>query len=234
MAGLKRITAWLKQHPSLYDLIRHRIYARIRSSNRRRIFSNIYQSNSWDGEESRSGIGSSLAATEALRAALPRVVAEFKVKSFLDIPCGDFHWMRSVSLGVDRYIGADIVDAVVANNNRLYSDRGTFMRLDLMADRLPQVDAIFCRDCFIHFSIREIWKALHNIRRAAPNYFMTTTFPDCMTNIDTVTPYWRPINLQAAPFNLGKPILLLKDFSTNQESRQGNYLGVWRVSDMVF
>jgi hypothetical protein len=35
------------------------------------------------------------------------------VKSLLDIPCGDFHWMRRVNLQGLSYVGADIVRELI-------------------------------------------------------------------------------------------------------------------------
>jgi hypothetical protein len=37
----------------------------------------------------------------------------------LDIPCGDFNWMKLLNLGVD-YIGADIVGELIAENRRRF------------------------------------------------------------------------------------------------------------------
>ena len=35
----------------------------------------------------------------------------------LDIPCGDFYWMKEVDLKDIEYIGADIVDELIKKNN---------------------------------------------------------------------------------------------------------------------
>jgi hypothetical protein len=232
MSQSKKTIAWLKQYPIVYDFLRHQLYSRVRSFNRRKIFLDAYQNNLWDGEATYSGIGSSLEATEALRAVLPKIIAELEVKSLLDVPCGDFYWMRCASLKIERYIGADIVLALIEQNNRLYSNWGNFIYADLLRDRLPKMDAIFCRDCLVHFSLREVHRALRNIGRAAPKYLMTTTFPDCAKNVDTVSPYWRPLNLEIAPFNFPAPLFMVKDFSADQRNDQGKHLGVWRTADI--
>jgi SAM-dependent methyltransferase len=232
MRQSEKIVAWLKQYPAVYGFVRHQLYGRLRSFNRQKIFLNVYRNNYWDGAASLSGIGSSLETTAPLRAALPDVIAELDVKSLLDIPCGDFHWMQHIPLQIDKYIGADIVPALIEENTQRYSGRVNFICLDILKDKLPRVDAIFCRDCLVHLSIREVHKALHNIGRSSSKYLMTTTFPECLENIDTVTPYWRALNLEIAPFNLPKPLLLIKDFSADQRNDQGKYLGVWRTADL--
>jgi hypothetical protein len=222
----------IKAHPSLYEFLRYRLYARFRSVKREQIFRKIYQTNYWGNDFSVSGPGSSLKSTENLRKTLPLLVAAVGARSFLDIPCGDFQWMKHVPLGVERYYGADIVFSLVESNQKTFGDRGNFLRLDLLRDKLPSVDIVFCRDCLIHLSFREINLAINNIRNAAPRYIFTTTFPDHQANVDTVTPYWRPLNLQLAPFNFPAPIYLIKDCSDSEYDYQGKCLGIWRVQDL--
>jgi hypothetical protein len=173
-----------------------------------------------------------LESTQGIRKALPNLVATLGVRQILDIPCGDFRWMKDVTLGVERYIGADIVRPLIQNNRKVFGDRGEFLRLDLLRDRLPSADIIFCRDCLVHSSFREIRLALQNIKAAAPKYFVTTTFPYHKENLDTVTPYWRALNMQLMPFNFPEPGHLIKDFSDAQRNDQGKYLGVWYTDDL--
>lgn len=222
----------IKRCPFLYDSFRHQIYSRFRTFKRQEIFQSIYRENSWDDIATVSGVGSSLSATEMLRSELPLVIEKLQIKSLLDIPCGDFHWMQSLHQKIDRYIGADIVAELIDENIRRYPDAGQFIRLDLIKDRLPGVDAVLCRDCLVHLGFREVRRALRNVRISAPKYLMTTTFPACSKNVDTVTPYWRPLNLEIAPFNFPKPLFSIRDFSATQRNDQGKYLGVWRATDL--
>jgi hypothetical protein len=206
----KRLLHFLKKHPVLYEFLRYDIYARIRSIDREHVFLKVYENNYWDGVCSISGPGSSLESTQAVREALPNLLAKLGARSILDIPCGDVQWMKDVPLG----------------------ERGEFFHLDLLRDRLPSADVIFCRDCLVHLSFREIQLALHNIKMASPKHFITTTFPYHKANADTVTPYWRALNMQLSPFNLPQPIHLIKDFSDVQGNDQGKYLGVWYTDDL--
>ena len=229
---MRRLLSSLKKHPSLYEFLRYDIYARMRSINREHIFFKIYEDNYWDGDISMSGPGSSLQCTQAVREALPNLLAALGASSILDIPCGDFQWMKDVRLGVKQYIGADIVLPLIQNNREVFGDRGEFFHLDLLRDRLPSADIIFCRDCLVHLSFREIHLALQNIKTASPKHFITTTFPYHTKNADTVTPYWRALNLQLSPFNFPQPIHLIRDFSDAQGNDQGKYLGVWCTDDL--
>ena len=229
---MKRLLRSLKKHPALYEFLRYDIYARIRSIDREHVFLKVYENNYWDGDCSISGPGSSLESTQAVREALPNLLAKLGARSILDIPCGDVQWMKDVPLGVEQYIGADIVLPLIQKNREIFGERGEFFHLDLLRDRLPSADVIFCRDCLVHLSFREIQLALDNIKMASPKHFITTTFPYHKANADTVTPYWRALNMQLSPFNLPQPIHLIKDFSDVQGNDQGKYLGVWSTDDL--
>ncbi len=229
---MKRLLRSLKKHPALYEFLRYEIYARIRSIDREHVFLKIYKDNYWDGVNSISGPGSSLESTHTVRKALPNLLAKLGARSILDIPCGDFQWMRDVPLGVEQYIGADIVLPLIQNNREIFGERGEFFHLDLLRDRLPPADIIFCRDCLVHLSFREIRLALQNIKIASPKHFITTTFPYHKENADTVTPYWRALNMQLSPFNFPQPLHLIQDFSNAQVNDQGKYLGVWYTDDL--
>src|SRR3954453_10803029 len=77
------------------------------------VFQKIHQTNLWGSDASVSGLGSQLNSTARLRELLPGLLHELNARTLLDIPCGDFRWMSQVELPIERYIGADIVDAVV-------------------------------------------------------------------------------------------------------------------------
>src|SRR4030095_17197839 len=77
-------------------------------------FTRMYETNLWAGEESRSGDGSSLAATAGVRAGLPGLLHQLGVRRLIDIPCGDVHWMSHVDLaaaGGIHYVGGGIAGA---------------------------------------------------------------------------------------------------------------------------
>lgn len=227
MSALRAAIARLKRYPRLYDFARHQVYARIQSTRRRSIFEDAFRRNLWDGTESVSGIGSSADATQALRAALPAALARHGIASMLDVPCGDAHWMSSVPLGAIRYTGADLVAPLITQNKARHGALGHFVCLDLLHDELPRADLVFCRDCLVHLSLRDARRALDNILRAKPRYLMMTTLPGCTDNIDTVAPYWRPLNMMRPPFNLPPPLEYLVDRVPDQ------FIGVWRLGEQA-
>lgn len=182
-------------------------------------------------DEFRSGDGSSLKQTEVIRKEFPRLVATYQLQSVLDIPCGDFNWMRTVDLNIP-YTGADIVDDIVRGNERKYAcGNRTFVKLDLTRDELPKVDLVLCRDCLFHFSYKDIYLALDRILRSGSIYLLTTTNTGVSQNRDIVTGEFRRLNLQIAPFCLPKPILLIDEKSPNPNTPD-KHLALWRIADL--
>ena len=217
-------------------LYRSRVGASLRvgqGRSAREIFRNIYNSNYWGNSDSRSGAGSDLKQTDVIRRELPELFEEFNVRTMVDIPCGDWHWMKEVAFDID-YIGADIVPELIQLNQELYgNDSRRFMTLDLTKDVLPRVDLVFSRDVLVHLSFNDIFSAFHNIKHSDSKYFLTTTFTARDSNIDIPTGHWRPLNLQKAPFNLPEPLMLINENCTEGDGSWGDKsLGLWMVRDL--
>lgn len=188
----------------------------------------------WGKFESLSGSGSSLDQTAAVREALPGLIQEFGIQSILDLPCGDFNWMKHVKLGNCLYIGADIVAPLIEQNNTKYrSAQREFMHLDVTKDKLPHVDLVVCRDLLVHLSIQDIWLALRNFKAAGIRYLLTTTFmysrPDLNSSI--LSGGWRTVNLQKSPFNFPKPLVVINEHCTEQNGIYNDKsLALWDLS----
>lgn len=187
------------------------------------------------GGESLSGPGSSLAQTVRLRDALPGVLRELEVRSLLDAPCGDFHWMKDVALDGIAYIGGEIVSELIWRNVQKYSSsHRKFMQLDIVSGALPTVDAVFCRDCLVHLSNADSLLALRNMAWAS-RYLLLTTFTDVhRVNQDTVSPAWRVLNLCREPFNLPAPLLLINEGCSEENGAFADKsIGVWKSEDIL-
>jgi glycosyltransferase involved in cell wall biosynthesis len=197
------------------------------------VFEDIYQKNVWGNSESHSGHGSSASATRFLRTALSQLLSDLGVKSMLDVPCGDFNWMRLLDLPVD-YFGADIVPQLIEANQRKYSRPGrAFTLLDVVKDPLPNSDLVFSRDLLVHLSEQDIRSALANIIESGAKYLVATTFTSRDKNVDIETGQWRPLNLQRPPFSFPPPLRLI-----NERCEEGDglwadkCLGVWDINDL--
>ncbi len=207
---------------------------RMRSSTPERVFTEIYRRNRWRGRDSVSGTGSDLEQTAHLLRQLPTLLRDFRIQTLLDIPCGDFHWMRRLQLGDIVYTGADIVGEMIDENNARYASEGVSFRvLNLLEDPLPRVDLVFCRDCLVHFSHADVRRALRTLIESRSAYLLTTTFPSRRENRDIVTGEWRPLNLEAAPFHLPPPLRLIEEHCTEKDGAyQDKALGLWRLEDV--
>lgn len=188
------------------------------------VFRRIALENRWDGTESLSGPGSTLQATERLRAALPALLDRHEVRSVLDIPCGDAHWIGQALPPGIAYAGADIVPELIARNRQDKAHLGRFEVLDLVTDPLPPADLVLVRDCFIHLPNRTILQALANLRRSGARLLLTTTYPGRSDNPDIEIGGFRPIDLQRPPFGLPPP---LETIPETEGATSGKAMGLW-------
>lgn len=198
----------------------------------KKVFTDIYQSNCWGSKESKSGAGSAVDSTRFVRAGLERIIKQYNIKSILDIPCGDFNWMRHTDLQGTKYIGCDIVEELVESNRSKYPET-KFECLDVITSKLPQADLIFCRDCLGHLAHREVKAALLNMSRSGATWLMTTTFPNHKQNKSIRTGQWTTINLETPPFSLPPPTdLANEDCQELYPHFNDKSLGLWRMQDI--
>lgn len=196
-------------------------------------FERIHATNMWGADTSVSGLGSEDAATATLRAKLPKLLDDLGVSVLLDAPCGDAGWIAQAQLGAIRYVGIDIVPAIVS---RLLDEcplPGKYLLADITCDPLPQADAILCRDCLVHLSFENIKRVIDNFRRSGARWLITTTFPEWRRNYDCEDGDWRALNLERPPFKWRPPIYLLVEGC--QEAGGGwadKSLGVWLIADL--
>jgi hypothetical protein len=195
-------------------------------------FRRIYESNHWGAAE-RSGAGASHDQAAAVLAQLDTIIGELRIRTLLDVPCGDFAWMQFLRAGV-QYIGGDVLPELVAANDRRWSGPSRrFAVIDILQDELPDADLLLCRDCLVHFSFADIATALRNVRRSRCEWLLTTTFPRCAVNEEIVTGDWRPINLERAPFELPTPRRLLDEQCTEGDGTFADKsLALWRVAEL--
>ena len=200
------------------------------------MFGQYYSENRCGNSETVSGNGSTLEQTHVVHSVLPTLLADLGAISLLDLPCGDFHWMRHVPLDAGiHYLGADVVEPLVARNQQLFgSARVRFLRLDVLGDRIPPVDLILCRDCLVHLPEREIRRALVNLCRSGSQWLLTTTFPGRRSAKDIALGQWRPLNLEAEPFCLPPPVRLIVERCTEGNGRFADKsLGLWHLHDVA-
>lgn len=189
------------------------------------IFNQIYGDNVWGSSESRSGTGSHIGTTVKVRKTLPVLWEKHNIKTFLDVPCGDYNWMKEVDKKNIVYIGGDIVPEIIDRNNQNYrSENIVFAIMDITADNLPKVDMIFCKDCLQHLSYDSVFRALRSFKKSGSKYLLTTSYPKTWYNWDICNGDYRPLNLRKKPFKLPKPIYKIHEISKEIEPDKCLYL----------
>ena len=198
-------------------------------------FQRIHETNLWGADTSVSGVGSELTATAAIRERLPGLLKELGVRSMLDAPCGDHRWMANLDLGIDSYVGMDIVPSIVEALQQRYrrDAHRSFMLGDLTKDPLPHCDLILSRDCLVHFSFATLAQAMRNLKASGATWLLTTTFPDLERNDDIEDADWRPLNFQRAPLNWPAPREVINERCTEAGGAYADKsLALWRLSDL--
>jgi len=214
---------------------RNNAVAKYKRLKTKEVFTDIYINNHWKSRKSISGVGSEIEQTRSLIAELEKLINDMNIKSILDIPCGDFTWMKMVDLTGIKYTGADIVDDLIKNNTELYGkDTGRkFIVMDLITEPLPENELLIVRDCLVHLSFNDAKAAIENIRTSGCRYLLTTTFPGYRSNYDITTGGWRRLNLNKEPFCFPDPILIINENCTEE---YGNFrdksMALWEISKL--
>jgi hypothetical protein len=192
---------------------------------RKEAFEAIERERRWG--EQKSGPGSTLDATRIPREIIARIVADYRITSILDAPCGDFGWMSLLlpQLPV-QYVGVDIVPTLIAANSTAFPQYA-FRRADFVSDPLPQAQLILCRDALQHLPVRDIKAALQNFSRSGAEYLLTSThlrryglrnWQHCPAG------RCRDRNLLLPPFSLPDPIVIYAE-----QGSEHKYLALWRL-----
>lgn len=198
-------------------------------------FEEIYRTNHWKNYESVSGPGSTLVYTDPLIPEIQKLIKLYEIRTMIDAPCGDFNWMKKVDLDKVIYLGLDIVPEIIETNQRKYATGAiNFAIADITRDTIPKTDLIFIRDCLVHFSYKDIFKTLENVKQSGADYLLTTTFTSPHLNFNISTGDWRPINLQRSPFYFKPPIYKIEDnFKDPSAGNElGKILGLWKIKDI--
>jgi SAM-dependent methyltransferase len=180
------------------------------------IFTRIFEQNTWGSAESRSGPGSTPARAADFIDDLVDLLRRLGARVLVDAGCGDFQWAGRIADVVERYVGIDVVADLIARHQADHADaRRSFVCGDLATVDLPQADVILSRDTLVHLSFEDIGRVVRNFRRSGSRYLLTTTFVARGRNDDIATGDWRPIDLQAPPFDFPAPIETIDERCTH-------------------
>lgn len=155
--------------------------------------------------ESRSGGGSAIENTAVIRAILPELLID--VNSFLDVPCGDFHWMKLVREAVPSfdsiYLGLDIIPGMVEQNAKRYPH--TRFAVMAVEDMKSSHDLVLMRDLLQHVSTPRQRRILEALKQTGSTWLLINYETRCERNAHVARDFagfaWTPLNLELPPFN---------------------------------
>lgn len=209
---------------------------------RNMIFSSIYAVNHWNKYKKIntnnlqvSGPGSDPESLQIknLIVNLNKFIKDFQIKSILDMPCGDFSWMKKiVELNKDlKYTGFDIVGEIIDHNNKRFSSNNIkFFKKDILEQsNFDGYDLIFVRDFFIHIPTDDILKIISILAKSKIRFFATNQYQNNLFNKNIVIGQHRKINLSIEPFNLPKPFMQIIDSNINDD----RYLSIYSINQIL-
>ena len=154
----------------------------------------------------RSGPGSTVEHTSVYRDFLSDFIRYNNIRSVLDLGCGDMEVMSNVNLHGAEYLGVDVIAGRISDNAKRFPTL-KFEHRDLMTYEIPEVDLVICKDVIQHWTNQEIRAFLVRLMTAPVKVALITNCNYGSTvNLDISTGGWRPIDLTAPPFEIGRVV----------------------------
>ena len=233
---LRSVAQWMTTFfgtlPSLYEGITD-------DSLRKARFEDVYATGQWqhgDPSVPRSGTGSTVQRTEAVRAAILEAIALTNATSIVDAPCGDLTWMRELfpafaARGV-RYVGVDIARSQVARLQAEFRGQAhvAFRAVDLVAQPTPRADLIFSRQALQHLNAEEALRVLHRWSRSGSRFLLQTQYSlrgAADENYNRLSGGdWARVDFTRPPYNLTRP---LRTWTDSSGEGYDEVLALWRL-----
>lgn len=144
-----------------------------------------------------------------------KVISDFLLSfensiSVCDLGCGDFNIGKELVDYTCKYIGVDIVPALIARNEQLFiQDQLSFQCVDIAKDNLPMADCAILRQVLQHLSNAEVKQVVDKLNQY-PYVLLTEHIPDgdFEPNLDIISGQGirlkkkSGIDLLKPPFNL--------------------------------
>lgn len=184
------------------------------------IFDNIYLKKLWLNSDggTESGPGSDIKYSGDYVDYLTAYIHEFKIKSILDVGCGDLNLMRHVlqDVTINKYLGIDISKVVTDRNIKNYPNYNfkntTLSNSSILTD---EYELCLIKDVLQHMTNDNIVEILSHIYKFK-HTIITNDYKD--GNEDCGNGGYRGLNLKSDPFNLNpKYTFLYKSHTHNKE-----------------
>jgi len=166
------------------------------------IFTDVYKNKKWqDNYGTESGPGSSIECSKPYLDFLKEFCQKYNIKSILDLGCGDFNLMKHFNFTGIYYLGIDIVDHIIIQNQQLHGTSNIKFKSESVIDYLndTHIDLILCKDLLQHLSKESIFRIL-NIKNY--KYALYTNDYSDVNNSDVEDGNYSPIDLSKDPYNI--------------------------------
>jgi hypothetical protein len=137
------------------------------------VFDTIYKYNLWGNG---SGSGSLPWNNSKYIMYLQNLLDNKNIQNVVEIACGDYRLWKDIKYN-GKYIGIDIVDSIITNNNLVYGkDNVVFINWDISKAKIniANIDLIVIKDLFIHLSNSVISQIMYNTIDMRPKYMLIT------------------------------------------------------------
>jgi len=164
----------------------------------KQVFTEIYAKNLWGGG---SGGGSSPENTIMYRAILKAFMEDNSITDVVDFGCGDWQFSKLIDWRGVKYHGVDIVDSVIAENNKKYAGPGVTFGLDVP----QQGELLIIKDVLQHWYATHICQFLDIVAKRFKYILITNT-----SEGESVSgPFgFRPLSAKTYPLHLYKPKII--------------------------
>jgi SAM-dependent methyltransferase len=197
----------------------------------REIFGEIYATNQWGPDEFDSGAGSYGEPARIFAECVINFIKGRRVKIVVDLGCGNFAVGKRIAPQCERYIGVDVVPALIERNRVMFAAPNVeFVSLDITKDALPNGDLCLIRQVMQHLSNSEISGILRKVRKF-PHVIIAEHYPEIegTPNID-IEPGAHTRSGRNSAVYLDKPPFSVSHISLMAETKiDSPYLGSLRI-----
>ena len=132
------------------------------------IFSKIYNDGLWNKKSSNFNSGPGSHNKELVIPFLEFVncfIINKKIKTIVDLGCGDFNIGKNIYKNTNQYYAIDIVPDLIDHNKKLFKDsKIKFECNDFINDPIPEADCVILRQVLQHLDNQSIIKILKKIK----------------------------------------------------------------------
>lgn len=154
----------------LYNLLLKTKLRKFKHLSLEQTFTKIYREKLWSSQKNQefsSGGGTYDKMSIKYIDLVSRYIKNNRIKSIVDIGCGDFFVMRSIIENTKiNYIGCDIVEELINFNNKMFARENIkFIKLDAVSEPLPDAEMCCVRQVLQHLDNKQISMIIDKLKK---------------------------------------------------------------------